>query len=214
MTEYRITQILREFKFKGINPETNGLYGNLVAHSDINDQAVLLKGTEKSNLFTYQKVSIKDKENLETLETDFGIKYISNDFEMDSFQRPIEEFEDEINKIFEQSVNPEKRILYAKKSNQSKWNFPLIIVPNNRDRYQGSFFDFPNIAFEYKLLNSEISLVGFMHNSPLNLENYFERLKKDNFKIQDMSPKLGEGLREPDSKISLVERIAKGYVGK
>lgn len=212
MAEYRIIQILRELK--GVNSKTNGLYGNLVAQSGIDDNAVLLQGTEGYNLFTFQKVSIKNKENLETLETDFGIEYISNDFEMDNFQRSIKEFEDEISKIFEQSINPEKRILYAKKSNQSKWNFPLIVVPNNRDRYQISFNDFPNIMFEYKLPDSEISLVGFMHNSPLNLENYFERLNKDNYKIQDISLKLGEGLREPNNNISLVERIAKGYAGK
>ncbi len=209
MTEYKITGILKEFK--GRNSKTNGLCGNLIAQSEIDDHAVLLQGTEEYNLFTCQKVSIKDKE---ILKNDFGINYISNDFEIDSFQRSIKEFEDEISNIFEQSVSPEKRILYAKKSKQSKWNFPLIVVPNNRDRYQLSFHDFPNIVFEYKLPNSEISLVGFMHNSSLNLDDYLERLKTDDYKIQEMSLKLGEGLREPDNKISLVERIAKGYVGK
>jgi hypothetical protein len=208
MVEYCIGFIARSFG-KDSNREIDG---KLIAVPTVFDSknpesiyAVALEGTENINLFSGQKVEIRRKRDLEKQE---GIvKYKTASFILDESQKPTDEFDDEISKIFRKQVEG-KRALFAENTAQSKYRFPLTIISHkNRDRCRLPFTDYPNIVFEYALPNSQ-TLIGFMDHTPHNLH---DRLKKSGYKTQNISPELGEKLRDPINMISLVERIATNF---
>ena len=79
----------------------------------------------------------------------------------------------------------------------------------NRDRNQQPYqHDFPNIEFEYPLADSGIVLVGYLSQNARTFSKYLHKIWQSGHTFQEISPNLAKGLKNPEQKISLVERIA------